>query len=194
MRPRGVQKDAVSDTAGGAVAGKRRRREGRGWGPFSGGQLTVIIVAIAVMILLPVGAFAVVSGSNVFVTDATSSATQKVNAFGQALVTPRNLTGLIASGTTTAGSFVTTPIFSNVSVRDYANVRLFLSETGADPSTQTTTVLSSVVPYVLDNFVMNTADVTRLYELPGANVTLNVQNNSASPANYTWRLYARATN
>ena len=42
----------------------RRRREGRGWGPFSGGQLTVIIVTFAALLLFPVGAWAL-SFSNV---------------------------------------------------------------------------------------------------------------------------------
>ena len=192
MRPRGVQKDAVSDTAGGAVAGKRRRREGRGWGPFSGGQLTVIIVAIAVMILLPVGAFAVVSGSNVFVTDAVSGKTQSVNGLGQALVSVKAKTGLISQGTITADPFAVTPIFTNIDVSDDAHVRLFLSETGANPASETVNVLSSVVPYVLDNFVMNTTDVSRLYELPGVRVSLTVTNADPNPATFVWRLYARA--
>jgi hypothetical protein len=192
MRPKAGHMDAVSDTAGEAVAGKRRRRAGRGWGPFSGGQLTVIIVAISVMILLPVGAFAVVSGSNVFVTDAVSGKQQSVNGLGQALVAVKAKTGLISSGTMAADPFASTPIFTNVNTSDYAHVRLFISETGANPATQTVNVLSSVVPYVLDNFVMNTTDVTRIYELPGVNVSLTVTNSSPDPAMYVWRLYARS--
>jgi hypothetical protein len=46
----------------------KRRREGRGLGPFSGGQLTVIIVTLAVLLLFPVGAWAL-SFSNVAITD-----------------------------------------------------------------------------------------------------------------------------
>jgi hypothetical protein len=42
-------------------------------GPFSGGQLTIIIVTFAVLLLFPIGAWAV-SGSSVFVTDANSGA------------------------------------------------------------------------------------------------------------------------
>ena len=192
MRPRKAHTDAVSETGGEAVGTKSRRRDGRGWGPFSGAQLTVIVVAISVMVMLPVGAFAVATGSNVFVTDASTGHQQTVNNLGQALVTNKTLTNLIASGTTTVGAFATSPIFSNVNVRDYGSVRLFLSETGADPSTQIANIYSSVVPYVLDNFVMNTNDVTKLYLAPGANITLSVADNSVDPATYTWRLYGRA--
>jgi hypothetical protein len=38
--------------------GKPRRRQGRGWGPFSGGQLTIIVVAIAAMFAIPTAALA----------------------------------------------------------------------------------------------------------------------------------------
>ena len=190
MRPKKVHTDTPSQT-GDTVTGKRRR-EGRGWGPFSGGQLTIIVVAIAVMVMLPVGAFAVVSGSNVFVTDAVSGKQQHVNSLGQGLVSVKGNTELIAQGTLTADPFATTPIFTQKDVTAYAHVRLFLSETGANPSTQTINVLASTIPYVLDNFVMNTNDVTRLYELPGFKVSPTVTNASADPATYIWRLYARA--
>jgi hypothetical protein len=58
--------DASAGTAGDDAT--RRRRAGRGWGPFSGGQLTIIIVTFGVLLLLPVGAWAV-SFSNVAITD-----------------------------------------------------------------------------------------------------------------------------
>jgi hypothetical protein len=53
----------------------------RTWGPFTGGQLTTIIVAIVVMALFPVGAWAA-SGSNAFVTDAVSGQHASVNSTG----------------------------------------------------------------------------------------------------------------
>ena len=37
---------------------KPRRREARGWGPFTGGQLTIVIVAIAAMFAIPTAALA----------------------------------------------------------------------------------------------------------------------------------------
>lgn len=61
------------------------RRGGRGWGPFSGRQLTIIIVAVVVIVGLPVGAFAVVSGSNSFITDTVSGAHATVDGAGQVL-------------------------------------------------------------------------------------------------------------
>jgi hypothetical protein len=50
-------------------------------GPFTGKQLTVIICTLMVLLLFPVGAWAV-SGSNVFVTDASSGARGRVDAKG----------------------------------------------------------------------------------------------------------------
>ncbi len=76
------QTDVIDGTVGEAGADARRRREGRGWGPFSGGQLSAIIITLAIVIGFPVAAFAV-TGSNVFVTDAASGTHAKVNASGQ---------------------------------------------------------------------------------------------------------------
>ena len=59
----------------------RDRRSGRGWGPFSGGQLTIIVVTFAILLLFPIGAWAV-SGSSVFVTDAGTGQHATVNAAG----------------------------------------------------------------------------------------------------------------
>jgi len=53
-------KDGTTDT--------RRRRDSKGLGPFSGGQLTIIIVTFAVLLLFPIGAWAL-TFSNVAITD-----------------------------------------------------------------------------------------------------------------------------
>ncbi len=50
-------------------------------GPFTGRQLTTIIVTLIVVALFPIGAWAV-TGSNIFVTDATSGAHAKVDGNG----------------------------------------------------------------------------------------------------------------
>ena len=50
-------------------------------GPFTGRQLTTIIVTLIVVLLFPLGAWAV-SGSNIFVTDATSGSHAKVDGNG----------------------------------------------------------------------------------------------------------------
>jgi hypothetical protein len=41
----------------------------KGWGPFTGRQLTTIICVIAALVLFPFGAWAAVAGSNAFITD-----------------------------------------------------------------------------------------------------------------------------
>jgi len=74
----------------GADAGEvavKRRRDGRGWGPFSAGQLTTIVCVGMVTILFPVGAWAV-TGSNLFVTDATSGVHAVVSPAGALNVAP----------------------------------------------------------------------------------------------------------
>jgi len=55
-------------------------------GPFSGTQLTVIIVTVAVLLLFPAGAWAV-AGSNVFVTDSGTGSHAFVSGAGQLNVT-----------------------------------------------------------------------------------------------------------
>ncbi len=65
-----------------ARAAKGRRREGRGFGPFSGGQLTAIILGVTIAIAFPVGAWAI-SGTTVFVTDNVTGKTAAVNASRQ---------------------------------------------------------------------------------------------------------------
>jgi hypothetical protein len=61
-------------------------RPRRGLGPFTGTQLTVIIVTFAVLLLAPVGAWAV-TGSSSFVTDAGSGQHAFVSRAGQLNVT-----------------------------------------------------------------------------------------------------------
>ena len=52
------------------------------WGPFTGRQLTTIICVVAVAALFPVGAWAV-SGSNSFITDASTGSHASVDSSGQ---------------------------------------------------------------------------------------------------------------
>jgi hypothetical protein len=62
-------------------AGMSVRRVG-GWGPFSGGQLTIIIVTFAILLLFPVGAWAL-SFSNVAITDPGGTNQAKVTNAGR---------------------------------------------------------------------------------------------------------------
>jgi hypothetical protein len=57
----------------------RRRREGRGLGPFTSGHLTIIVVTLVILLTFPFAAYAV-TGNNVFVTDASSGLHAKVDA------------------------------------------------------------------------------------------------------------------
>lgn len=61
---------ASSDASAEGKAPKPRR-EGRGLGPFTSGHLTIIVVTVVIIVAFPFAAYAV-TGSNVFVTDATS--------------------------------------------------------------------------------------------------------------------------
>ena len=64
-----------------AGAGRPRGREGRGWGPFTGGQLTVVIVAIAAMVAIPTAALA---GSGVFTSASNTTPAVKATNTGSA--------------------------------------------------------------------------------------------------------------
>jgi hypothetical protein len=57
----------------------------RGWGPFTGGQLTVMVCVVAVVVLFPVGAWAL-SFSNVAITDPGGVNQAKVDATGKLAV------------------------------------------------------------------------------------------------------------
>ena len=192
MLRRRNQSAASEATIGEAGSDRRLRRGGRGWGPFSGAQLTVIVTAVVVMVMLPVGAFAVVSGSNVFVTDATSGKHATVNSLGQVTVADGATTAASSFGTMTVDPFATVQLFTNVDVRAFRSVRVIMDETGASPSAQSVTIYSGSVPFVLDNFFMNTQDVSRVYDVPGLFMSMEVTNNNANPATYVWRLYGRS--
>ena len=192
MLRRRNQSVASEATIGEAGSDRRLRRGGRGWGPFSGAQLTVIVTAVVVMVMLPVGAFAVVSGSNAFVTDATSGKHAAVNTLGQLTVADGATTVATNFGTMTIDPLATVQLFTGVDGKSFRSVRVIMDETGASPSAQSVTIYSGSVPFVLDNFFMNTQDVSRVYDVPGYQMTMEVTNLSPNPATYVWRLYGRS--
>lgn len=63
-------------------AADRRRRRGRGLGPFTGGQLTIVIVAIAAMFALPTAALASSGAFTSKTTKPTLTATNSAKAGG----------------------------------------------------------------------------------------------------------------
>ena len=102
---------------------------GRGLGPFSGGQITIIIVTLALVVGFPVSALAV-TGNNVFLTDATSGKHATVNSNGQ-LATQ-------ASGTVTARPQSPNSLFHSeafvVATNGNANCQLFVNSDAAYPN------------------------------------------------------------
>ena len=69
------------------------KRSDRGWGPFTGGQLTAIILGLTLATAFPIGAWAV-SGTTVFVTDKATGQTAAVSPTGQLSV---NATGSVTA-------------------------------------------------------------------------------------------------
>jgi len=119
----------------------------RGWGPFSGAQLTTIIVAIVVMALFPVGAWAV-SGSNSFVTDAVSGQHASVNSTGALNVAQSSPKSFFSAASLTDSStgfeeffradashaFILTSLVFNVSSETTPGSRLRLAVSKGDSS------------------------------------------------------------
>ena len=71
-------------------------------GPFSGAQLTAIIITFAVLLLFPVGAWAV-TGSNVFLTDAGSGQHATVGGAGQLMATRAGAKSFVSGQTIVDG-------------------------------------------------------------------------------------------
>lgn len=86
------------------------RPHGRGFGPFTGGQLTAIILGVVFAIACPVGAWAV-TGSSVFVTDAHMGYSAKVDA-------KRNLSAAIHDATTGGAASVDAKNNLNTAIHD----------------------------------------------------------------------------
>jgi hypothetical protein len=80
------QSGAVDVGDGESERHKADQREGRGLGPFSSGHLTILIVTFAVLLLLPVGAWAAYTVSHVTITDNAGVNTANVDAGHHLLV------------------------------------------------------------------------------------------------------------
>jgi hypothetical protein len=90
-----------------------RTRRQRGLGPFSGAQLTLIIVTLAIVLGFPF-AVGAVTGSNVFVTDATSGAHAKVDTIGNVQTKVNGGTLAISGGTLAAQPGPAAATYSNI--------------------------------------------------------------------------------
>jgi len=95
----------------------KRRTTSRGWGPFSGGQLTTIICVVVVTVLFPVASWAA-SGSAVFLTDPHNNHHAAIDAAGNVQTHPNGTQAV--SGTVTVGG--TANVSGTVTVGGTANV------------------------------------------------------------------------
>ena len=142
MRLRKNRSDAIDGTTG--EAGKRRRRSGRGWGPFSGSQLMVIIVTLAIVIGFPVAAFSVTGSSTNIVDPVTAANKAKVDVKGNLYTATRDaVSGTAAKvnslgqlSVAATGSVTATPTPPSASYTSEA----FATESGGACSSITPTV------------------------------------------------------
>jgi len=111
---------APTDTA---IASREQRRQTRGWGPFSGGQLTTIICVVVVTVLFPAASWAV-TGSSVFLTDPHNNHRAAIDAAGDLQTHP--------NGTQTVTG--TVGVDGSVSVNGTANVSGSVTATPTPPS------------------------------------------------------------
>jgi hypothetical protein len=123
-------------------------RSGRGWGPFSGGQLTTMVCVIVAAVAFPVGAWAVVSGSNVFVTDATSGSRAAVSTSGAVSVAG----GVTANNASPKNLFrhwgIPSAAYTNVGAPPAGKALVVTSiviDTYSDPTPNSSAALSFVV-------------------------------------------------
>jgi len=113
---------------------------GRGWGPFSGRQLTTIICVGMVTVLFPVGAWAV-TASSTYVTDAHTHKSAAVNTAGQ-LAVSGPVTASVASpknffnGTARGTGPIPAPVAAPPAGQALIITSVTLDYTKAAPSTQ----------------------------------------------------------
>jgi hypothetical protein len=101
-----------------------KRRPGRGWGPFSGGQLTTIICVVVVTVLFPVTSWAT-TGSAVFLTDPHNNHHASINGAGEVQTHPNGTQAVngavaIAGTANVSGSVTATPTPPSASYNSFA--------------------------------------------------------------------------
>jgi hypothetical protein len=117
--------DSMRDETQPPAQGRRRL------GPFSGGQLTAIIIAVVIAVGFPVGAFAALTFTNVSITDPHGTYRATVNSHGQLEVHSSTLPGktfsLTDSGST--GNFAVKLPACAVASCTYAVTDIVMSQT-----------------------------------------------------------------
>jgi hypothetical protein len=166
--------DASSDIS------TRRRRQGRGLGPFTSGHLTIIVVALVIAVAFPFAAFAV-TGSNVFVTDATSGARAKVDSLGE-LQTKANATTVeLKSGNAISLAGGNNTIVPSLDVSKQGQIRVTVGNSSLSASSVRIDLIHIENPgpngSAIDGFDSFTVpiggNVSRLYGAPGRTITVN---------------------
>ena len=183
-------KRSAADASDTAVDTRARRR---GLGPFSGGQLTLIIVTFAVLLLFPIGAWAV-AGSNVFVTDAVSGKQASVNTSGQLATSENATTVLISSGTMTVNPSSSALLFVNINVSAYKDVRFYVNAAGPAANHEVIQLLTKAgtIQATLDQWTLASNIETRRYDTPGVTISAAEYNfDAVSPASVSWTLIGR---
>jgi hypothetical protein len=163
-----------------------RQRAGRGLGPFTGGQLTVIVMTFAVLLLVPIGAWAV-TGSNIFVTDATSGTRAKVDSTGNLQTKTNAVTTELKSGSGVPVAASGTVLVPSLDVSKDGQIRVTVGNSSfsasavnigiahiENPGTSGANAIDS-----LDLFTVPIGqNISRSYAVPGRTIEV-----SASPAN-----------
>jgi hypothetical protein len=145
------------------------------------------------LLLFPIGAWAV-AGTNSFITDSVSGKQAGVNTTGQLAVSENAATTLIASGTSAVAANGNAFLVLNFNISAYKDIRLIVSQTGAQANRQTVTVIARAgsIQATLDSWTMAATAETRLYQTPGTNLSIIVYNtDTVNPANYTYSLVGR---
>lgn len=119
------------------------KRAARGLGPFTGRQLTVIIVTAMLVVGLPVGAYASITGSNVFVTDKVSGAHASVSSTGNLQTTAVAPIGGVAVRASVSAGMLNCGFFSPPAGKAFEITSVVLVPAGASTSSGTALTLDA---------------------------------------------------
>jgi hypothetical protein len=155
------------ERSGASTEGKapKRRREGRGLGPFTSGHLTIIIVTLVIVVAFPFAAFAV-TGNNVFVTDASSGVQAHVDAknnLNTGIHDPVNGTAARVNGF----GQLTTAASGTVNARDALPTKPIVITPQTAPSTPPSVIYGPVSkPFAIGSLTLNNnCNATEFFQL-----------------------------
>src|SRR5262249_6631854 len=117
--------------------GRQDMSKGRGFGPFTGGQLTIITVVLIVVLLFPVSAWAAYSVAHVTITDNGGVNVAGVDAKHNVNVALHDASSGIAEKVNSAGQMfvASTPAAPNAPFHAYVNLSQDVVKTLIGPTT-----------------------------------------------------------